>query len=75
MAANRGSSDAEKAEIFMVDDTMAGSNALEKAPTVRVIDDFHVLGLTEEDADFYNNYTPEMRKKTMRKVSPLAVKY
>jgi hypothetical protein len=53
-----------------VDVTMAESrhDDGEKAPAVHVIDNFRVLGLTDDDADFYNNFSPERRKRVMRKV-------
>jgi hypothetical protein len=60
-----------------VDVTMAESrhDDGEKAPAVHVIDNFRVLGLTDDDADFYNNFSPERRKRVMRKVPMLAVLY
>lgn len=42
---------------------------LDGAPQVIEIDGFRVLGLSPDDADFYNNFTPEKRKKVLRKVS------
>ncbi|KAJ1333223.1 MFS transporter ACS family allantoate permease [Microdochium nivale] len=57
-----------KADVIMVDHADQAGDHPEKAPQVRVVDDFHVLGLTQDDADFYNNYTPEQRKRTRRKV-------
>lgn len=59
----------DKAEVVMIDDTMVDNGNLEKAPTVREIDSYQVLGLSQEDADFYNSWTPQMRKKLMHKVS------
>lgn len=32
------------------------------------IDNFQVLGLSPEDADFYTNYTEEQRKRVIHKV-------
>ncbi|CRJ81834.1 hypothetical protein BN1708_001983 [Verticillium longisporum] len=59
----------EKPEIVLVDDNRDVSDDVpEKAPHARVIDSFHVLGLTDDDVHFYDNYTPEQRKRTMRKV-------
>ncbi|KAK4032961.1 putative transporter-like protein 24 [Parachaetomium inaequale] len=40
----------------------------EKAAAVHIIDNFRVLGLTDDDAAFYNNFSPERRKRVMRKV-------
>ena len=57
----------EKPEIDTVDHIC--DEVPEKAPETRVIDSFHVLGLTDEDVEFYENYTEEQRHKTMRKVS------
>lgn len=60
----------EKPEIVLVDDNRDASDDVpEKAPHARVIDSFHVLGLTDDDVHFYDSYTPEQRKRTMRKVS------
>jgi MFS family permease len=58
----------EKPEITMVDDAVAEHDNPDKPPSVREIEGLHVLGLTDEDVAFYTNYTPEMRKKTMRKI-------
>jgi hypothetical protein len=58
----------EKPDVVMVDDAHIDNVNLEKAPTVRQIDDYQVLGLSQEDADFYNSFTPKMRKKLMHKV-------
>ncbi|EGY20131.1 hypothetical protein VD0004_g410 [Verticillium dahliae] len=59
----------EKPEIVLVDDNRDASDDVpEKAPHARVIDSFHVLGLTDDDVHFYDSYTPEQRKRTMRKV-------
>lgn len=60
--------DNDKAEVTMIDDTNVDDVNLEKAPTVRVVDNYQVLGLSQEDADFYNSWTPPMRKKLMHKV-------
>lgn len=46
---------------FAQDDT-------EKATAVHVIDSFRVLGLTDEDADFYNSFPEERRQSIVRKV-------
>lgn len=41
---------------------------VEEHANVSTIDDIQVLGLRREDADFYNNFTSEQRKKVLRKV-------
>ncbi|KAK6196939.1 HIR complex subunit [Pestalotiopsis sp. IQ-011] len=41
---------------------------VEQAPAVIQIETFRVLGLSPADADFYNNYGEEKRKKLTRKV-------
>lgn len=40
----------------------------EGATLVREIDSFRVLGLSDEDADFYTSYPEDKRKKIFRKV-------
>ena len=40
-----------------------------KAPQVYHIDGFSVLGLSAEDAEFYQDYSAVDRKKTMHKVN------
>ncbi|KAG5654892.1 hypothetical protein KAF25_005849 [Fusarium avenaceum] len=60
----------EKPDVVMVDDLdekNPGSDN-EKAPQARTIDNIRVLGLTDEDAEFYNNFTPEQRKTVIKKV-------
>ncbi|KAI1842384.1 hypothetical protein JX266_011425 [Neoarthrinium moseri] len=49
-------------------DFKASHNHVEEAPIVVEIDTFRVLGLDPEDAEFYNNYSEEKRRKTTRKV-------
>lgn len=39
-----------------------------KAHQIVQIDNFQVLGLHSEDAEFYTNYSEEKRKKVIRKV-------
>lgn len=61
---------ADKPEISFVDDREADNRSdSEKGPVVRMIDNIRVLGLSEDDAEFYANFTPEQRKRTIRKVS------
>lgn len=57
----------EKMEISYVDEK---SESVENAKTHQIvqIDNFQVLGLHPEDADFYINYPEEKRKKVIRKV-------
>lgn len=57
----------DKNEIQCVDDA-ADSIHASKAPQMVKIDNFQVLGLAPEDADFYINYPEEARKKVLRKV-------
>lgn len=60
----------EKPDVVMVDDLSVKnpSSDNEKAPQARTIDNIRVLGLTHEDADFYNNFTPKQRKTVINKV-------
>lgn len=61
----------EKPDIILVENAMKDDlENPEKAPQVLTVDGYHVLGLTEEDAEFYNNYSPEQRRRTRHKVSP-----
>ncbi|GKT51047.1 high-affinity nicotinic acid transporter [Colletotrichum spaethianum] len=41
---------------------------LEKVPEAIEVNGFRVFGLSTEDADFYNNYPADKRKKVFRKV-------
>ncbi|KAF3016610.1 hypothetical protein E8E15_003764 [Penicillium rubens] len=45
-----------------------GSEEVEKYSNIITIDDNQVLGLTHEDAEFYNNFSVERRKNVLRKV-------
>ncbi|KAL7905818.1 hypothetical protein GGI35DRAFT_459436 [Trichoderma velutinum] len=59
----------DKPDIVMVDDRDEHTNHdMEKSAQVKVIDDIPVLGLSEEDAAFYNSITEAQRKKIIRKV-------
>ncbi|KAH8177287.1 major facilitator superfamily protein [Sarocladium implicatum] len=59
----------DKPEVEMIDQAdTAMVEDLEKVAAVRVVDNFQVLGLSDEDADFYNNYTPAQRARTKRKI-------
>ncbi|TDZ49762.1 putative transporter [Colletotrichum trifolii] len=59
----------DKPEMSFVDDGETDNMDAEKGPVVRTIDNMRVLGLTDDDAEFYANLTPEQRKRTTRKVS------
>lgn len=52
-------------------DEVEKSSGIESAPVAREIDGIRVLGLSQDDADFYASYTPEQRKRVVRKVSLL----
>lgn len=69
MAAPESSDD--KPNVMMVEtvirDDLEGNP--DKAPHVYHIDGFSVLGLSSEDAEFYENYSVKDRRKTMHKVS------
>jgi hypothetical protein len=59
----------EKPEIVMIDDKDdIPTNDIEKTAQVRIIDSIHVLGLSEDDAAFYNSITQDQRKRIIRKV-------
>jgi hypothetical protein len=58
----------EKPDIVFVDDH-AKIEDTEKGPNVRTIDNVRVLGLSDEDADFYNSVSEADRKKITHKVS------
>ncbi|UKZ96441.1 uncharacterized protein TrAFT101_011232 [Trichoderma asperellum] len=60
----------EKPEIVMIDDKdeIPTNNDIEKTAQVRIIDSIPVLGLSEDDAAFYNSVTQYQRKKIVRKV-------
>ncbi|PSN75390.1 MFS general substrate transporter [Corynespora cassiicola Philippines] len=57
----------EKSEIQFVDEK---SDSIDEVKPNRIvqIDNFHVLGLEADDADFYINFSPERRKKVIHKV-------
>lgn len=59
----------DKPEITMVDHRDADNRSdAEKQPVVRTIDNIRVLGLTDDDAAFYENFGADNRKKLVRKV-------
>jgi hypothetical protein len=49
-------------------DLKVSPDHVEQAPAVVQIETFRVLGLDSADADFYNNFGEEKRKKLVRKV-------
>jgi hypothetical protein len=55
----------EKLDVVMAESTQGDT---EKGTTVHVIDNFRVLGLTNDDADFYNAFSEERRRRIVRKV-------
>ena len=61
----------DKPDVIMIEtairDDLEGNP--DKAPQIFHIDGFSVLGLSPEDAEFYQNYSAKDRKKTMHKVS------
>lgn len=60
---------ADKADIAMVDDrSVEHGDPDDKHNASRVIADIHVFGMSDEDADFYETFGPERRKKLIRKV-------
>ncbi|KAL3488810.1 major facilitator superfamily domain-containing protein [Aspergillus germanicus] len=56
------------ADVDVVDEKLYDPDHVEKVPRAVAIDNFQVLGLRPEDAEFYTNYPPEARKKLLRKV-------
>lgn len=64
----------EKPEIVMIDDKdeIPTNNDIEKTAQVRIIDSIPVLGLSEDDAAFYNSVTQYQRKKIVRKVRSIS---
>ncbi|EGX90923.1 MFS transporter, putative [Cordyceps militaris CM01] len=61
-------STADKPDMIMIDECERVAGDAEKGPQIHVIDTIRVLGLSDEEADFYNSVTPEMRQKIIRKV-------
>ena len=50
------------------DEKYFGSEEVENYSNIITIDNIQVLGLTPEDAEFYNNFSEERRKNVLRKV-------
>lgn len=60
---------ADKPDITMVDNrSIEEGDRPDKQSTSRVIANIHVLGLTDDDAEFYETFPPEKRSKMLRKV-------
>lgn len=60
-----------KLEIVLVDNNdVANGNSPEKGPlaAVRTIENIRVLGLSDDDADFYAKFGDGARKKLLKKV-------
>ncbi|KAF3799843.1 MFS transporter prlL [Colletotrichum gloeosporioides] len=68
MAMNALRSSLEKSEVEAVHHRPSGETHLEKVPEAIEIGPYRVFGLSTEDADFYNNYPEESRKKVFHKV-------
>lgn len=62
---NRGSIGKDDVEIVDQDSHIEN---IPKPSLVTQVGDFRVVGLTPDDADFYNNYPEEKRKKVFHKV-------
>ncbi|OJJ34422.1 hypothetical protein ASPWEDRAFT_184914 [Aspergillus wentii DTO 134E9] len=51
-----------------IDEKITDAVHQEKAPRITTIDNFQVLGLDGDDADFYVNFTEDRRKALIRKI-------
>ncbi|KAK2608983.1 hypothetical protein QQS21_002463 [Conoideocrella luteorostrata] len=62
--------ESEKPEVVTIDETEAQHivHLVEKAKQVHLIDNIRVLGLSDDDAAFYNNISIKQRKKLARKI-------
>jgi hypothetical protein len=58
----------EKLSAQHIEATNADDGSIEKQTAVVQIDQFQVLGMSREDADFYTSYPAEKRKTLVRKV-------
>ena len=60
-----------KPEIFRVEDVSVERDGadIEQSSQIHLIDSIRVLGLSDDDADFYNSYTTAQRNRVTRKVS------
>lgn len=52
----------------LIDLKGCSSENVENYAIITTIDNIQVLGLASEDADFYRNFSPERRKRMIRKV-------
>jgi hypothetical protein len=68
MAASLKSKKDDKNEISCVDDNRSESEPDAKPHRIVEIENFQVLGLQPDDADFYTNFSEERRKKIIHKV-------
>ena len=59
----------EKPEVTMIDRDRDSRHDAEKAPIARTIENIRVLGLSDEDAAFYQDFPAQDRKRILRKVS------
>lgn len=60
---------ADKPDISMVDNrSIEEGDRPDKQSASRVIANIHVLGLTDDDAEFYESFPPERRSKLVSKV-------
>lgn len=55
-------------EKYEVDEKQKVSAHVEGGNQIREIETFRVLGLSQEDADFYTEFPADKRKKVFRKV-------
>ena len=67
MAATKMTPLGEKPDIAMMEDPGLDASP-EKAPAIRMVDTFHVLGMSDDDANFYNDFSEAQRKKVKHKV-------
>ncbi|KAJ5156602.1 hypothetical protein N7492_009405 [Penicillium capsulatum] len=52
----------------VLDEKQRQGDHVEEHTNMTMVDNIQVLGLTPDDASFYENFTPEQRKKVLRKV-------
>jgi hypothetical protein len=57
--------------VFDISDEKHYEDHVESVTNIVTIDSIRVLGLSTEDAEFYANFSPERRKKLLRKVCSL----
>jgi hypothetical protein len=57
--------------VFDIADEKHYEDHVESVTNIVAIDNIQVLGLSAEDAEFYTNFSPERRKKLLRKVCSL----